>query len=303
MPATAVTHADWLELWALLSKDRTASAADLARALQREAPEGADKERADRAAAEAITEIGARTVAAGAAYPFVVAGNLVTCVDNPYGRAYLPYSFMLSLSFFGWDPPAGTVAFPRRWFEELSAAGSKAFLAGESVIMSPPRTNLRAPFWHAIDDLCLLMGEGGGWREQPVGWNRPNAGLHPQDDAVDVVAWRYFADRQSGKLILFGQCATGDNWEDKLTELQPPAFCGDWMREAPPTAIIRAFFIPHRVTRERWDYSVRRCGLLFDRCRLAATLATVAERLPKEAEIRAWTKDQIAQRARKPAAA
>jgi hypothetical protein len=290
---TPVKLADWVELWALLSPDRTASAGDLQRALQREAAENADRERADRTAQEAMLELDARLTAGGDAYPFTLAGNLLTRVVDPYQRQYLPYTFMLCLSYWGWTPQAGNNGNPRHWFEHLCAHSARNFIAGETVVLSPPRSAvLGASFPDAISALCALIGEGGGWRQRPAGWNRVNGGLRPQDDAVDVVAWRHFADRQPGKLVLFGQCASGDNWSDKLTELQAHSFCEHWMIEVPPSQILRGLFIPHQVPRERWDYSSRYGGILFDRCRIAIHLPG-NDPLDGEDPIRAWTQLQV----------
>ena len=300
---TAVKHADWLELWALLSPDGTSSAGDLQRTLQREAIENAPQERADRDAQDAIVELNARVVAGGAAYPFTVAGNLVTRTANPYDRRSLPYNFMLCLSYWGWTSQRGNPANPRHWFEHLCAQSARYFLSGETAVMSPPRSAvLGGSFTDAVASLCALIGEGGGWKAQPAGWNRVNGGLRPQDDAVDLVAWRHFPDRQSGKLVMFGQCASGDNWADKLTELQTGAFCEHWMIEVPPSQIIRGFFVPHQIPRERWDYSNRYGGLFFDRCRIANQLDGVAP-VDNEDLIRAWTESQVEDHAEDEAAA
>lgn len=200
---------------------------------------------------------------------------------------------MLCLSYFGWTPTKNSPYKPRKWFEELSQIAAAAFIAGESTLLSPPRTVLPKSFQGAIDRLCLLIREGGGWRPQPAGWNKKGAGLAPQDDAVDVIAWRHFPDRMPGKLILFGQCASGDNWTTKLTELQPVAFCDQWMRDPPPSKVIRGIFIPHRVPVERWDYSSRNGGILFDRTRIAHLIPAEAA-LPGGKRLAQWCKSSLA---------
>ena len=45
--------------------------------------------------------------------------------------------------------------------------------------------------------------------------------------------------------MVFGQCATGRNWRDKLTDdLQPGDFCKRWFREQPAFTPSSAFFVP-----------------------------------------------------------
>jgi hypothetical protein len=300
---TAIKLADWLELWALMSRDNNASAADLVRTLQREQEERDDNERADRLAQEAMTEIGFRVAAAGDAYPFSVDGNLIRVHEPAFERPHLAYTFCLCLSYFGFTPRRGGPTNPRRWFEELSEQAARAYVGGESLLLSPPRRVLPGPFPAAIAELCRRIGEGGGWRQQPAGWNRKGAGLAPKDDAVDVIAWRPFPDGLAGNLLLFGQCASGNNWDTKLTELQPQFFAQLWMVEVPPSQALRALFIPHRISRETWNYSNTYGGIVFDRCRIATYIQRADTRLPNEAEIRTWCRQTLQQNARPRAAA
>jgi len=84
------------------------------------------------------------------------------------------------------------------------------------------------------------------------------------------VAWKDFKDLHSSKLVIFGQCAGGDNWKrGKDSELKPHAFWGQWMLEAEVSPLLNSFYIPHRIPRKIWDYHARRAGILFDRCRVA----------------------------------
>ena len=291
LPSDATRLADWLELHALGAADANISVGDLERVLGREATDTRDREAPYRLAREAVAEMTQRGIAAGTAYPFELTGNLVTARADAQ-TACQPYIFMLCLSYFGWVAKRNTPFKPRRWFEELSQSAAEVFIAGQSALLSPPRTILPKSFPDAINQLCLLMNEGGGWRSQPAGWNRRGAGLAPQDDAVDLVAWRHFPDQLPGKLLLFGQCASGDNWSTKLTELQPPAFCGQWMRDLPPSLVTRALFVPHRVPRERWDYSNRYGGILFDRCRIAH-LIPAGTTLPGGSRFLQWCRPLI----------
>jgi hypothetical protein len=87
------------------------------------------------------------------------------------------------------------------------------------------------------------------------------------------VAWRGFHDNRESKLVIFGQCATGQDWPEKVSELQPEAFWDHWMLVSQVSPLERSFFIPHRVRDEgegeTWRYYARYAGILFDRCRVA----------------------------------
>ena len=105
-------------------------------------------------------------------------------------------------------------------------------------------------------------GRGNGFREQDT--------LARKDDRVNIVAWKEFHDRNTSKLIMFGQCAGGaEDWKEKVTDLKPDAFWGQWVRDANVSPHLRSFYIPHRVDRKHWDFHARYAGIMFDRCRIA----------------------------------
>jgi hypothetical protein len=119
---------------------------------------------------------------------------------------------------------------------------------------------ITAEFQSGNEEICRLAKEGSGYK----------AGGLPdrKDDAVDIIAWKLFPDGLPGKLILFGNCATEDNWEgSKKTELTPAAFCSDWMIAPPPCDIVKSLFIPHRVESRPFFSHLKRAGIIFDRCR------------------------------------
>ena len=98
--------------------------------------------------------------------------------------------------------------------------------------------------------------------------NRNRGRLTARDGNLDVVAWKPFADRRPGKLILFGQCKTGTHYRDTLAQLQPDAFCTKWVRDPLALAPVRAFFITEALPWSLWRNAVADAGLLFDRCRI-----------------------------------
>jgi hypothetical protein len=149
--------------------------------------------------------------------------------------------------------------------EHLSRDAAKQYLGGEGVRFGAPRLTSELPskFATAIDKLCKhMLKEGDGFKD---------GGLpHRQDDAVDIIAWKHFPDELPGKLIMFGNCASEQDWEgSKKTELAPQAFWNDWMIDPSRTEIIKSFFIPHRTEKERFLPHLRRAGIIFDRCRIA----------------------------------
>ena len=279
------TKADWLEFEALRAEDKNSSLQDLVQAIRRSGSIDAledDDDAQDRgselsqlSAEDAFEEIDERMHACGGpdgCYPFRVEQRYIELKDSEAGSLYL---FLLLLSLFGKDagPEDGA-----KLFEEVSAAAAQAYLGGncrvaDYYLFGAPRRSSPSQFRAALDDLCSKLGEGQGCRND-------RSSLKDQKDAkLDLVVWQPFPDRRVGKLIAFGQCATGQDWRDKLSELQPSEFCAMWLRDMPAHGPVRLFFMPFRVDQAKWMEVSRRGGILFDRCRISFHASPLREDL------------------------
>lgn len=276
-------HADFLELSALRSTHRAVSAQDFVQELQRTSAteailDNSDEDRAIDDQSEAITqsafdEVDERRRHIGeAAYPFESTSDSISLGDG--GEESL-YVFLALLSWFGKDAgPKDSDG--EKIFEEICALAAENYLGGpkhrvRSYVFGFPRRTKPKGFASCLDSLCSELGEGQGHR-------KGRAGLPKQKDGkLDVVAWIEFQDFREGKLITFGQCATGRQWEKKVTELPDPGqWCSHWMSDNPCVLPFRSFFVPHRVLRDDWSGKCRFGGILYDRCRIAS-LAWEAE--------------------------
>lgn len=216
-------------------------------------------------------------------YPFEVHDNAIR-LRNDAGQSL--YTFLALLSWFGKD--AGpTNSNGEKLFEELCAKAAECYLGSphsrvKSFVFGFPRRLQPRGFAPALDKLCSELGEGQGHRgERPT---LPNQ----KDAKLDIVAWRAFEDEREGKVITFGQCATGD-WEEKIAELPPPSqWCAHWMKDTPVVEPIRSFFVPHRIDQKVWSHKSRIGGILFDRCRIAS-LASGAD-LDLEGQCADWSR-------------
>lgn len=211
-------------------------------------------------------------------YPFEVQNNSINF--KPGGDESL-YTFLSLLSWYGKNAgPRGIDG--EKVFEDVCAKASEVYLGGpshrvKSFVFGFPRRVQPRGFADALDTLCKQLGEGGGHRKD-------RAKLPDQKDGkLDLVAWVEFHDVRQGKLICFGQCATGRNWGEKITEL-PPAdrWCGHWMSDTPTVLPMRSFFVPHRIQRDSWSHSCTFGGVLFDRCRIASLASMTDGDLRKE---------------------
>ena len=292
-------HADWLEWcslaaptpsfvsWTSYQRDLTIPGSLDALDPDLEDEKVVGKQNADDLLEEIVNEAGGelrmRAVACGGAvgvYPYQT---------DRQGVAYRPstnsltYRFLLLLSLFGKDAgPKGS--HPERSFEELCSLALKQYLGGvrtslSSVVFGFPRSVLPKHFPDAVDKLCEKLGEGRG-----------SAGRTPERDQkdakLDLVAWRAFPDGRRGKLVGFGQCATGDDWSDKAFELRPAKWCNLWMRDSATLDPFASLFIPHRPGEDKWLTACTYGGILFDRCRIAWLVPTPTGELGEK--IKRW---------------
>lgn len=250
--------ADWLELSACAADDRETSAGDLERRLNL-----LNHGRPEEAVGNTLTEIDRRKKAAGAAYPFERSASGSAVMKRNDSNECVAYLFCLLLSYLGWRAKRGTVN-PWLLFEELSCHAARNYL-GEALLFG---TSCREGhgsgkvFESRINELCRHLGEGEGFNGGPT--------FNAQDSHLDVVAWRSFPDGKTSKVVMFGQCASGANWTNKLNELQPQPFWKNWISGHDVSPLLRSFFMPHRIfAPEEWDNRARWGGVLFDRCRIA----------------------------------
>jgi hypothetical protein len=271
-------HADSLELSALKSSDRSVSLRDFIRdlklasadeAIADESEDGDDDGQTEGLAEAAFAELDDRQRACGGTtggYPFKITQNLLR-LDNQADESL--YTFLALLSWYGKDAgPTRTDG--EKVFEEICAKAAEVYLGGprpqvKSYVFGFPRRVEPKGFAGALDKLCCEMGEG-------VSHRKEREKLPDQKDGkLDIVAWREFDDKRQGKLIAFGQCATGRDWDSKMSELPPTHdWCTNWLADRPAVWPFRSFFVPHRTERKEWFQTCLLGGLLYDRCRIAS---------------------------------
>ena len=275
--------ADWVELEALGSANREFSLENLVRVIRRtgsvDAVAGAHGDRgseaSQRVAEDAFAEIESRAEACGVdRYPFVIEPGLLRSKKQP---EISPYILLLLLSF---RKPTSGHGGTSALFEAICAEAALGYLGGaengaEVVRFGSPRLAPLTKLSAAIDHMCAVLGEGGGCRH-------PQQARHTGDDELDIVAWRKFPDLKQGKLIAFGQCASGvTDWQSKLSKLDGERFCKKWFRSMCVVNPVRMYFVPRRIPRNQWEHAGIDGGILFDRCRIIACLPDMSVELRK----------------------
>ncbi len=267
--------ADWLEVYALEDKDQGSSISDLERELNRNS---FDTQEREECCAAVSTELGLRSKGAADGYPFTFNGSLLKQKDD--SAKCVAYIFCLYLSYFNAAKKKHKNIYPDRIFEHVSRIAAQNYLDGEAVRFGFPRvpSEIPAQFNKAVVSFAGRLGE--------VSYNGKKAGK-AKDDGLDVVVWKHFPDERGGKIILWGQCAAGADWDTKLS-FDPDTFHKRWLHGHFLNPPLKSIFIPHGVGTSRWDYFAAEARILFDRCRIASCAFGHADLDAHAKDIKTW---------------
>ena len=122
-------------------------------------------------------------------------------------------------------------------FQAIATEAAAGMLGGDVVSFGWPRPGGTA-FLPALHDVARRLQLGTAREAAPL-WSNGR----DKDAGIDVIAWRDFADARPGKLVLFGQVASGNNWTEKSVKSDTPHFLS-WFSEHPTKHYIPAIFIP-----------------------------------------------------------
>lgn len=263
-----------------------------------------------------VSEIGERSQALGASYPFRLREhNRLTVVGPPSEGGYV-YLFCLLLTYANaaevldgtWRPEVTNAV--RDLFQVGSTLAAAGEIQGCAVSFGWPRPNGNPPFLKRLREVYSMFGEG-----DVVARPRPGVSPAPKDEEIDVIAWRPRLDRAAGTSYMLGQVASGDNWMAKSIAGKPiENFHRNWFTRSPASEARGYIFIPHAVPpvdmhgtrRERMDALTVRYGTIIDRMRLpkltddgmklveqASVNGFYIERVEELDAIRDWVNRQI----------
>ena len=244
-----------------------------------------EEDKADARVEAAFEELERRHEACRGGYPFGIIGGELT-LQHLYDAtrpAHAIYKYLLLSTRLNMTSSRihanldGTLL-----LEHLSADVAKTYFGerAESLVFGTAAAG--SGFREKVEQLCGLLGEGGGFR-------RGAPPTDAKDGKLDVVVWKSFADQLVSKLIGFGQCKTGTHYENEVTRLRPDSFIGKWLDVRFVVDPVRMFFISEALpltSQERFNISMD-AGLLFDRCRIVDFSDGVDEEVM--ATVREWT--------------
>lgn len=233
---------------------------------------------------EAFIEIERRRTSCGDGYPFAPGkrGYALFSNEDSGSHKHIIYKFLLlatrldmgdNRSHAGID---GAVL-----FEQLAAEATRSYFGSRSESHVFGTSSQDTNFAAKVDELCLLIQEGVRYEAKD---QKPSK---KKDGKLDIVGWIPFSDGMPGKLIAFGQCKTGTNYNDKLTQLQPDSFCKNWLYAFPILTPLRMFFVAEALSQDHWYSIASEAGLLFDRNRIVGCSDDIS--LTTLEKVKAWT--------------
>lgn len=261
-------QADWMELNSILDVDHSSSIEDVISLLTTSgSPENIESSRANLS-----LMLQERQGKIGKAYPFKFDGKKLTFIGYNKLKGKWAYLFCLLLSYVGpdrghrelkvWNQQKIT-----RLFEQVSFLAAKKYFVCEdddtSLLFAGPRKaplpkKLR-PFRQALEHIKAQLNEGEIKGRSDISASK--------DRGLDILLWKNFKDRRSGKILFFGQCAAGKDYFSKKSEIY-----GFFNYFLPRSDFLTGFFIPHEIDHEEWadiSENVRTGSMVFDRSRIS----------------------------------
>ena len=216
-------------------------------------------EKSQQLVAEAVREIDRRAAHGGRGYPFRRQGNRVEL--RPGMHRWTPYAFCLMVCDRDYWIEGDRSP---RMFEHIALNALQSYLEGSAMRFGAPRDAPEQQIRVALE----LLAERTGDKLLSIYPVRSS----DKDLGLDVVGWKDFADGATGKVLVYMQCATGENWPGKRGDLDL-GVASVWNQTigwtTPP---VKAMAIPY-VVPPGDDWQRATAGLLLmDRLRISSVL-------------------------------
>lgn len=250
--------ADWLEMAAVMSSRASSSSADLARSLaaidddehsrisiEPESGELLEEEILNHAGEQWISdvreEVYIRSASLGDSYPFSLSGNgrawrvIYAAEQDRHDHLFYLCCLLITarrhslvlVDFDEMDKVLQVVAY--------LVAGR--VVQGQAYWFGHPRPD-STRMKEAVEVMLSRMGFDAPAVVPPM-WSIGKE----NDDGIDLVAWRNFGDALASRIVLYGQVASGKNWEEKPVARHVEATFHAWLRDYAQKYFVPAMFI------------------------------------------------------------
>lgn len=199
------------------------------------------------------------------AYPFNLKGSGLA---HDCRKRSAIYEFLLAASISVRGPLLQDTT---RLFERVATRLIESYFGknAKSMHFGWPRSHMSS-FQDAAQKLNELTGE---WHWDPEPSLNQNLAKYVKDESCDFVVWLDASDeRQIGQLFVLGQCACGNNWQDKWRDLKVETL-KRWFNPLSLVEPVKSFATPRHVANDVLREASREAGLVFDRSRLVLAAA------------------------------
>lgn len=273
--------ADWLELRAFFSQSAFALFDEIENQLDIiEDETDSDFGSAD-AAREALRsgvyeEVEKRRAALGTAYPFAFSANgerFELASESTLGSA--SYVFCLILAHAAQSsvlqndarPCDGAMREARLHFHILCTVAAAGLSGGPSISFGWPRPEYQKTFQDALAVFIKTLAEPGVLARSTA---RSGAPTSVKDEGIDTISWRLHPDGPPVGTVLFGQGASGHDWETKSARGLRERFLQEWIDGLLESRTSVATFIPHVLSQPAASRHTPTHGEIIHRLRLPA---------------------------------
>lgn len=211
------------------------------------------------AAGTTFEEISWRQELLGTLYPFRVNGNTIEYTGSSNGI----YELALSISL---NPISKAASL----FEEIASVAAQAILGKGTISWHTgwPRSGGKPV---RIKELYSLINN----ETSEFNWS-PKQGLptdpshtDEKDCGIDIIAQKKLDPYRPANIFLFGQCACGDNWVEKLHECDPKYRLEQYFETTTLVPPVKAIFVPFCLSQYWINIASKRGDILaVDRLRL-----------------------------------
>ncbi len=217
--------------------------------------------RLDTAVGRTCEEIERRAAILKCAYPFNLDGGTLSYSSRGSGI----YEFFLSICNSN-TLASGKYVWLPRMFERIAGRLVASYFGTYARCIHtgwPRDPDVGITFREAMQTVSKRTGE---WQWGPE--DKLPEDKNQGDEGCDFVVWLDAPDRRKiGQIFVLGQCACGDNWQDKYGDLNIKKL-QKWFNPLSLIEPVRSFATPHHVTDALLREAIREGGLFFDRARL-----------------------------------
>ncbi|CDM40313.1 hypothetical protein [Ectopseudomonas oleovorans] len=224
----------------------------------------AEEEALDFVVGPVLEEISRRSAISGRSYPFSVDLSSIRYRKS----STLVYEFCLLTTLINKSSAIFDEA--AVLFEYISAEAARLYLGGhaKSVRCGWPRRNSEpASFKGMIAQINSMSGEF-IWAPR-FAYADVKDPANVKDYGLDFVAWKCFQDQRLGQLMILGQCACGENWQDKLGDLSAKKL-NEYIQPVSFVEFTPAFAVPRHIPGHLVIAKLStEVGIVLDRARLS----------------------------------